>query len=173
MNRWGSATKICPDMSSSSFSALKKSVVLKQVSLTTARPYYAVPVPNPMFFQVKDVLQFCMCFGFKKQLHCPVCVRWVWWCAVRQKPRFCQWEPVQNLTQLTSYLVPLWLQVCQFLSQKVSGLHAGLFLSMQEDNVWREFALCGDCSWTAPMHNMSKIGILGGLKTLNCFGDLL
>lgn len=153
--------------------SLEKSVVPKQVSSMMARPHYVMPAPNPIYFHVKYVLPFCMCFGFKKYPHCPVCLRWVWWYAVPPKPRFCQREPVQNLTPLTSRLVPLWFQACQFLSQKVSGLHAGLFFCMQEDNVWREFALCGDCSWTAPTYNTSKIGILGGLKILNCFGDLL
>lgn len=81
----------------------------------------------------------------------------VWWCAV---PRFYLWEPVQNLTWLTSRLAPLWLQACQFLRQKVSGLHAGLPFCVQEDTVWREFALRGDCNWSAPTHAISKMGIL-------------
>lgn len=87
----------------------------------------------------------------------------VWWCAKPPKPRCCLWEPVQNLTRLTSRLAPLWLQACVLLSQKVSGLHVGLPFCVQEDTIWREFAsgvLCGECSWTAPTHTTSKTRML-------------
>lgn len=87
----------------------------------------------------------------------------VWWCAEPQKSRCCLWELVQNLTRLTSHLASLWLQVCLLLSQKVSGLHAGLPFCVQEDTIWREFAsgaLRAECSWTAPTHTTSKTGIL-------------
>lgn len=138
--------------------SLEESVVPKQASLSMARPQHVVPVPaTPCSSVSKMCPQFARAFVQEAASSSYVWDARVWWCAV---PRFYLWEPVQSLTRLTSRLAPLWLQACQFLRQKVSGLHAGLPFCVQEDTVWREFALRGNCSWSAPTHTISKIGIL-------------
>lgn len=137
--------------------SLEKSLVPKQVSLLPCQRHASIL--HVLLFQEAASLS-CVC-----EMGSVLC------CAPKAKVLPMRVSAESNLTNFMPD-VPLWLQACQFLSQKVSGLHAGLFFCMQEDDVWREFALCGDCSWTAPTYNMSKIGILGAFKNFELFWRL-